>query len=76
MILPWEVLPSEPPWLDTTAVDAEDSPAWAVALVMWSGSMVLAAVAVWRAATIILRTGPETRDEDPHESDHDAESRH
>ena len=67
MNLPWEALPSDPPWLDTGMVESNGTPAWAVALVMWSGSMVLAAVAVWRAATIILRTGPD--DDDPPEHD-------
>lgn len=56
--------PSDPPQLDFTSLQDSGAPAWAVALIMWSGSMVLFAVAVWRAACIILRVGGDDEDQD------------
>ena len=60
--------PSDPPQLDFTSLEDSGAPAWAVALVMWSGSMVLFAAAVWRAACIILRVGQD--DDEPTHHDH------
>ena len=57
--------PSAPPELDFTSLQDSGAPAWAVALVIWSGSIILFAVAIWRAACIILRVGGDDDDQTP-----------